>query len=94
MEYNYVSPFKDSDQGNKWNPKLHYKVPTPGAIIENGVLKANVLYPGLIIRYTADGTEPNLDSKVYENNIEVSNEVFLKAFSENGNASYAVSVKP
>ena len=36
-----------------------YRIPPPGAIIEDGQLKANVAFPGMKIRYTLDGTEPD-----------------------------------
>ncbi|WP_171022215.1 family 20 glycosylhydrolase [Thalassotalea litorea] len=30
---------------------IAYRLPTPGAVIENGMLKTNVIFPGLIIEY-------------------------------------------
>jgi hexosaminidase len=38
----------------------------PGAMIENGELKANTELPGLAIRYTTDGSEPTEQSQLYE----------------------------
>ena len=47
------------------NGGYNYRVPPPGAVIENGMLKANSEFPGLIIRYTTDGTEPIGNSTEY-----------------------------
>ena len=40
----------------------HYRIPLPGAVVENGLLKANVEFPGLDLRYTIDGSEPTIES--------------------------------
>ncbi|MFN3405200.1 MAG: family 20 glycosylhydrolase [Cytophagaceae bacterium] len=58
--------------GQKELPKLdyisggsHYHLPAPGLIMEDGQIKANSPFPGLAIRYTTDGKEPNQTSKLY-----------------------------
>ncbi|MDO6488949.1 family 20 glycosylhydrolase [Colwellia sp. 6_MG-2023] len=48
--------------GQKELPKLElagvdYRLPTVGAVIEDGVLKANIAFPGLIIEYQINNTE-------------------------------------
>ncbi len=37
----------------------------PGIIVDEGVVKMNSPYPGAVIRYTLDGTEPNAKSAIY-----------------------------
>ena len=37
----------------------------PGIIIEDGMAKMNSPYPGAVIRYTLDGSEPSLNSPIY-----------------------------
>ena len=54
---------------------------------------ANVEYPGLIIRYTTDGTEPARNSLRYEGPVQVQGNVRLRAFDLAGNGSRAISVK-
>ena len=66
---------------------VHYRIPIPGAKIENGILTANIQYPGLEIRYTTDGTEPNENSTLYTAPIAVSGNVQLKAFNSLGRSS-------
>ncbi|PSL32653.1 family 20 glycosylhydrolase [Dyadobacter jiangsuensis] len=69
------------------NGGYHYRLPQPGAIIENGMLKANVELPGLAIRYTTDGSEPTETSQLYENPVKVSGTVTLKSFDLAGRSS-------
>ena len=43
-----------------------YRIPPPGAVVEDGMLRANVAHPGFEIRYTTDGSEPTEHSLLYE----------------------------
>jgi hexosaminidase len=70
-----------------------YRIPPPGAVIEQGLLKANSAYPGLEIRYTADGSEPTASSPLYEGPVEVKGKVKLKAFAKNGRGSRVVEIE-
>lgn len=72
------------------NGGYNYRIPLPGAIIENGKLLANVEFPGLELRYTTDGSEPNINSIKFESPITVSGEVRMKAFDTSGNSSRTV----
>jgi hexosaminidase len=71
---------------------LNYRIPLPGAIIEKNELKANVRFPGLTIRYTTNGSEPNFNSEVYSEPIEVSGTIKLKAFNKEGRSSRTSTV--
>lgn len=66
---------------------VNYRLPLPGGIIEEGQLKANVAMPGLAIRYTLDGSEPGVNSPLYEGPVEAKKPVRLKAFTSTGKAS-------
>ena len=44
---------------------VDYRLPPPGAKVEDGLVKANVAFPGLAIRYTTDGSEPTASSALY-----------------------------
>ena len=46
------------------NKGLNFRLGMPGIKIENGYLIANTQYPGEVVRYTLDGTEPTLQSPV------------------------------
>lgn len=67
-----------------------YRIPPPGAIIENGQLKANVAFPGLKIRYTQDGSEPEATSTEYVGPVRVSGSVKLRTFDTRGRGSRTV----
>ena len=72
---------------------VNYRVPLPGALIEDGQLKANVGFPGLSIRYTTDGSEPDSRSSQFNDPIAVgTGEVRLKAFTSSGKSSRTVVV--
>jgi len=61
-----------------------YRIPPPGAVIRDGKLKAISAFPGLVIRYTTDGSEPVADSEIYPGPIRVSGTVKLRAFNPVG----------
>jgi hexosaminidase len=69
-----------------------YRIPSPGAIIENGKIVANIQLPGLTLRYTTDGKEPTVKSKVYTSPLDVKGTVKLKAFSVKGRSGKSISI--
>ena len=74
------------------NGGYNYRIPPPGAVIRNGVLHANVAFPGLIIRYSTSGEEPNKNSPVYTAPVKVSGRVTVKCFDASGHAGRSVHV--
>lgn len=66
---------------------VSYRLPPPGAVVEGGVLKANTAFPGLTIRYTTDGSEPDIHSNVYSDPVQVHGTIKLEAFSAAGKHS-------
>jgi hexosaminidase len=71
-----------------------YRLPPPGAVIEDGLLEANVAFPGLEIRWTTDGRDPGPSSSLFEDPAEAPGEVRLATFDRRGRASRVVSVRP
>jgi len=66
-----------------------YRLPLPGAVLEAGVLHANVELPGLTLRYTLDGSEPDEYAPVYTAPValapsQAQGQVRIAAFSRNG----------
>jgi hexosaminidase len=74
------------------NGGYNYRVPLPGAVIENGVLKANAAYPGLEIRYTLDGSEPTQESLLYTHEVPIRTGVTLRCFDAAGKAGRSVKL--
>jgi len=65
-----------------------YRIPKPGVILQNGKYLANEQFPGLTIRYTTNGKDPDTKSSIYNN--PVTNEksiVKFKAFDNKGRGS-------
>ncbi|HMQ06986.1 MAG TPA: family 20 glycosylhydrolase [Saprospiraceae bacterium] len=61
------------------------RIPRPGAQLMEGKLYANIEYPGLIIRFTTDGSTPDEWSTVYKGPIQISSKtIHLRAFTPSG----------
>ena len=71
----------------------HYRIPLPGAVVENGLLKANVEFPGLDLRFTTDGSEPTIKSSLFTGPVEVSGTVKIRAFDAAGKGSRSSAIK-
>ncbi len=72
---------------------FEYRIPDPGALIKDGVLKANVAFPGLTLRYTTDGSEPQTDSKIYTEPVEVGSTATISVFTSNGRSGRPCTVR-
>lgn len=82
------------DRLDKIFDDINYRLPVPGAVIEDGVLRVNSAYPGLEIRYEING---NLDSNspVYEGPVEIGDgdSVTISTFSSTGRSSREVTIQ-
>ena len=67
----------------------NYRLPPPGLSIVDGILYANTQFPGLIIRYTTDGSEPTISSEVYTSPVRVDGAVSASTFNSVGRKSRA-----
>lgn len=76
-------------------PTWSYRLPPPGATIENGQLRANVALPGFPIRYTTDGSTPTSASPRYTGPVSVDDgaTVKLRTFDTLGRGGRTVTVK-
>jgi len=73
---------------NYYDGGYGYRVPKPGVILKDGKYVANIQFPGLTIRYTTDGTDPDINSKIY--NDAVTNDgkgLKFRAFDNKGRGS-------
>ena len=67
-------------------------MPKPGAIIINDTLKVKVNFPGLDVRFTRDGSEPNINSELYNLPIftDKSDKILLKVFDKTGRGGKSI----
>jgi hexosaminidase len=63
----------------------NYRVPKPGVILQDGKYAANIQFPGLTIRYTTDGRDPDAKSKIYNDAVTSDgNMLKFRAFDTKG----------
>lgn len=74
---------------------INYRIPVPGAVIEEGMLKANSAFPGLDIRYELSGDTPNSQSDIYTGSVDVSGaeSVTLAIFNSRGRSGRSVTIQ-
>ncbi|SEM27840.1 hexosaminidase [bacterium A37T11] len=61
-----------------------YRIPEPGVIRIADSIYANVLYPGLTIRYTTNGADPNMNSALYQGPIQAKGTIIFRVFNQEG----------
>jgi hexosaminidase len=72
---------------DRLNGGILYRLPPPGAVFRDGLVTANTAFPGLVIRYTTDGSEPTASSELYTEPLAVSGDVKLRTFDTRGRGS-------
>jgi hexosaminidase len=78
--------------GKREMPRLDYfdggfnfRVPKPGVILQDGKYLANIQFPGLIIRYTTNGKDPDAKSPVFNEGVTNDNSVIkFRSFDNKG----------
>ncbi len=73
---------------------LTYDLPKPGGIIKKDSLYANTAFPGLNIKYTLDGSLPNVKSMNYNNPVKIDQDdiINLRLFDNKGRGGYPIQV--
>jgi len=74
---------------------FNYRIPTPGVMIQDSTVHANVQIPGFEIRYTTDGSEPTLESSEYDEPFVLPADAKLKmrVFNHAGRGGRSVGVE-
>jgi hexosaminidase len=71
-----------------YNGGYNYRIPKPGVALQDGKYVANMQFPGLTIRYTTNGQEPNAKSKIYNDGVtNEGNIIKFRAFDTKGRGS-------
>jgi hexosaminidase len=63
---------------------VEYRLPPPGAVVRNGLVLANIEFPGLAIRCTIDGSDPDQSSPLFAEPLRLTHEIKLKSFDTRG----------
>ncbi|MFB9843456.1 family 20 glycosylhydrolase [Mucilaginibacter ginsenosidivorans] len=81
--------------GKREMPRLNYldggfnfRIPKPGVVLQDGKYFANVQFPGLTIRYTTNGKQPDAKSPIYKDAVTNGGQgVKFRAFDNKGRGS-------
>ena len=76
-----------------YNGGYGYRLPTPAFTRQNGQVFGNTDLPGIIIRYTIDGSDPAMSSPVLNGPIPDRGNIKLRAFSTAGRSGAVVEVR-
>jgi hexosaminidase len=71
---------------------VRYRLPPPGVTLRDGTIRANVPFPGLPIRYAANGVEPADTSILYQTPIPVSTNLKLRTFDTRSRGSRTTKI--
>jgi hexosaminidase len=75
------------------NGGYSYRIPKPGVIEQNGKLVANEQFPGMTIRYTTNGRDPDAKSSVYNDGVTIENSLIkFRAFNNKGRGSNVTEI--
>lgn len=66
---------------------FRYRIPAPGLILKDGMVSLNSAYPGMTIRYTVTGKDPDGKSAIYRGPIPASAGLRFRVFNSNGRSS-------
>jgi hexosaminidase len=64
--------------------EINYRVPPPGVVVKEGKIYVNSEYPGLVLRYTTDGKDPDKKSVEFTQTIDFKENIKIAAFSPSG----------
>ncbi|MBS1529192.1 MAG: carbohydate-binding domain-containing protein [Bacteroidetes bacterium] len=71
-----------------FNGGYNYRIPKPGVTFKDGRYYTNVQFPGLTIRYTTNGKEPDAKSPVYNDAVTYTGDgIKFKSFDNKGRGS-------
>jgi hexosaminidase len=71
---------------------FNYRIPTVGAVVKDGRVEVNTQIPGFVIRYTVDGNNPDLKSKIYTGPINEKGSIKLRLFDSRGRGGRTIEV--
>jgi hexosaminidase len=67
-----------------YNTGYSYRIPKPGVVLQDGKYVSNIQFPGMAIRYTTNGKEPDAKSKLYTGPVSATGIVKFRAFDAKG----------
>jgi hexosaminidase len=74
-------------------PGIGYRIPTPGLMVEGGMVRCSVELPGFTLRYTTDGREPTARSAEVRGPIPFRGTISVAAFTTTGRKGHTARVR-
>jgi hexosaminidase len=65
---------------------FNVRLPKPGTLVQDGLMHVNVETPGLLVRYTRNGTEPDMNSPEYSAPMPIEGNIKVRVFTPSGHA--------
>lgn len=65
---------------------FNVRLPKPGTLVHDGLMHVNVETPGLLVRYTRNGTEPDMNSPVYSAPMPIEGNIKVRVFTPSGHS--------
>lgn len=93
LEFVNIAGKRELPRLSYYNGGYSYRIPEPGLRIENGRVAANIQYPGLEIRYTTDGSEPEAGSPLYTGPVSGKGLIRAAAFDVRGRRGRIVEME-
>ena len=75
--------------------RLLFDLPKAGGVVEKGILRIRNQFPGLQVRYTLDGSEPEKNDSLYIKPIKVNSadQIVIRVFDINGRGGNSIKIK-
>ena len=71
---------------------FNYRIPGPGAKVQDNLVVVNTQLPGFKVYYTTDGTEPTTHSKVYSGPIPYQQGLRMALFNSAGRSGRVIEI--
>jgi hexosaminidase len=76
-----------------YNGGYNFRIPKPGVVLQDGKYYSNIQFPGMTIRYTTNGKEPDANSPVYSGPVNASGIIKFRAFDAKGRGGNIAEVQ-
>jgi hexosaminidase len=92
-QFKYTIYNQELPKLNFLNGGYTYRIPPAGVIIKDDDIKADAICRDLIIRYTLNGSDPEINSPIYTSPLSVKGQIKFRVFDKAGNAGRITTIE-